>query len=195
MTNWRLIHADEVTPQAWRNGGGVTRELLAWPQNESWQVRISVADIEADGPFSAYDGVQRWFAVLEGAGVDLDFGSVSQRMTLEDEPLCFDGARAPYCRLLHGPTRDLNLMLRDAHGAMHKIRRGSTWHPDSTQCGLFTAVPGRCLHDETALDLPARALLWFDSAPRTLAFVPAVPGLGSIGWWISASPVQPEEAS
>ena len=58
-------------PQPWRNGGGVTRELLAWPDGGDWRVRVSVADIDADGPFSAFPGVERWFAVLEGAGVAL----------------------------------------------------------------------------------------------------------------------------
>ena len=51
----------------WRNGGGVTRELLrlaARPATGS--VRVSVADIEADGPFSPFPGVERWFAVLRG---------------------------------------------------------------------------------------------------------------------------------
>ena len=57
-----------AAPQPWRNGGGVTRELLAG-RTEDWSVRLSVADIERDGPFSAFAGVDRWFAVLSGAGV------------------------------------------------------------------------------------------------------------------------------
>jgi len=28
----------------WRNGGGVTRELLAWPDSKDWALRVSVAD-------------------------------------------------------------------------------------------------------------------------------------------------------
>jgi environmental stress-induced protein Ves len=56
-----LGHASE---QTWRNGGGSTRELLAWPEATDWQARISVAEITRDGPFSAFAGVQRWFAVL-----------------------------------------------------------------------------------------------------------------------------------
>ncbi len=85
----------------------------------------------------------------------------------------FDGGAAPSCRLLDGPTRDLNLMLRSARGAMRTARDGSEWHPDSAQCGLFSAVAGRCLHGEVAIDMPACALLWFDIAPRSLGFIPA----------------------
>ena len=30
-----IIQADNVAPQAWRNGGGQTRELLVWPPQTS----------------------------------------------------------------------------------------------------------------------------------------------------------------
>ena len=69
--SWALIRLNEVAPVPWRNGGGVTRELLAWPSPDDWALRISVAEVERDGPFSQYPGVQRWFAVLSGGGVRL----------------------------------------------------------------------------------------------------------------------------
>ena len=65
----RAIHVDEVAPQRWRNGGGFTRELLAWPAVEAWRLRVSVAEVESDGPFSSFPAVERWFAVLDGNGV------------------------------------------------------------------------------------------------------------------------------
>ena len=69
--SWSQISALDLTPQPWKNGGGKTRELLAWPHPSDWILRLSVADIEADGPFSSFPGVQRWFAVLRGNGVRL----------------------------------------------------------------------------------------------------------------------------
>ena len=69
-----LVAAATVPAQAWRNGGGQTRELLAWPAQGDWQLRISRADIDRDGPFSAFPLVERWFAVLQGHGVVLGFG-------------------------------------------------------------------------------------------------------------------------
>jgi uncharacterized protein len=42
-----LVRVAEIAPVAWRNGGGVTRELLAWPDPEDWLLRVSVADIHA----------------------------------------------------------------------------------------------------------------------------------------------------
>jgi hypothetical protein len=118
--NLQCIQADAVPATPWRNGGGRTRELFAWPPGPDWQLRISLADIDADGPFSAFPGVRRYFAVLEGAGVALDLEGREQPLTQGDEPFGFDGALAPGCRLLAGPTRDLNLMLRGVAGEMRR---------------------------------------------------------------------------
>ena len=79
MTVLQHIAIDRVPPQPWRNGGGSTRELFTWPGGAApWQLRISVADIERDAPFSAYPGVERWFAVVEGAGVRLQLPGGTQ---------------------------------------------------------------------------------------------------------------------
>lgn len=109
--------------QPWRNGGGVTRELLAWsaPGNRvanatGWDLRVSVADITQDGPFSAFPGIDRCFTVLEGEGVVLTVSGDDLCLTQDSAPLTFDGALAPGCRLINGPTRDLNLMVRQSTG-------------------------------------------------------------------------------
>ena len=102
----------------WRNGGGRTRELLTWPVGAAaWQLRVSVAEIEADGPFSALPGIERCFAVLEGAGVRLSLPWGEVRLTPQDDALSFPGEAAPMCRLIDGPTQDLNLMLRRGCGS------------------------------------------------------------------------------
>lgn len=107
------VHLSEVRAMPWKNGGGVTRELLAWPSADDWSIRVSVADIERDGPFSSFPGVERHFAVLEGEGVELgNLGFVRAG----DEPVKFDGDLQRDCRLLAGRTRDLNVMIRTAHG-------------------------------------------------------------------------------
>jgi environmental stress-induced protein Ves len=119
--NWQIVRFDEVAAAPWKNGGGVTRELLAWPDAADWRVRISVADVAQDGPFSRFDGVQRWFAVLEGAGVRLNVDGRAQDLTRESQPFAFDGVAATDCSLLAGATRDFNLMLRGATGRMRRV--------------------------------------------------------------------------
>ncbi len=112
-----VVRLTDIPPQPWKNGGGVTRELLTWPNPQNWMLRVSVADIERDGPFSAFPGVTRYFAVLRGEGVRLDgIGEVR----VGDEAVRFEGEDAPYCKLINGSTRDLNVMIRRhaGHGSL-----------------------------------------------------------------------------
>ena len=39
-----LVRLQDCPAQPWRNGGGLTRELLAWPQGQAWQQRGDRAD-------------------------------------------------------------------------------------------------------------------------------------------------------
>jgi len=190
MMTVHLVHADDLSPQAWKNGGGHTRELLAWPSADDWQVRVSLADVDADGPFSAYPGVERWFAVVEGAGVELRFGDKLRRVTPSDPPLRFDGGAPPQCELIDGKTRDLNLMLRNVRGSMQAAADGITWGTIEAQCGLFAAVAGTwACSDGRRIALPARTLLWFEEAPRRPHYFKArQPGEGTVAWWLSFTP-------
>jgi len=181
-----LIRVADVPPQPWRNGGGLTRELLAWPAGGDWRVRVSVADIAADGPFSSYPGVDRWFVVLDGAGVELTIDGRAHRLQRHDGPLHFAGAAATTCRLLDGPTRDLNLMLRDARGAMAPVVDGEPWEPHASRCALFAARAGHCRSETATQAVPAGALLWFERAPASLTFLPDEPGRVP-GWWLAAA--------
>lgn len=137
------VRCDDVASQAWRNGGGRTRELLAWPQPADWQCRISVAEIESDGPFSSFPGVDRWFAVVEGAGVLLRLPDGEHRLDLFTAALHFSGESAPDCQLVRGPTRDLNLMsVRKAGRAtMWRALPGVPWIGRATLRALFSADP------------------------------------------------------
>jgi environmental stress-induced protein Ves len=161
-----LVRSDAVEPQRWKNGGGLTRELLAWPSHGDWALRISVADIRADGPFSPFPGIDRWFAVLQGAGVVLALPEGKRSAEALDEPLVFRGEAAPMCELLDGMTRDLNLMIRrDAgSGAMQLARAGEDFAPRSRFRALFSADALTLQRDGSdALQLPAMSLAWGES--------------------------------
>ena len=109
---WQVVHLKDVTPTPWRNGGGTTRELLAWPQVQDWQWRVSVADVVKAGPFSSFADVQRWFAVLGGDGVRLTVDGYLHVLLKSEVPLAFDGAAQTRCELLGGATQDFNLMVQ-----------------------------------------------------------------------------------
>lgn len=152
----------DVPRTPWRNGGGSTQVLLAWPDAPHWQLRISVAQIDHDGDFSAYPGVLRWFAVLHGAGVHLQLGASLQTLKPGSPPLQFDGATAPGCTLIDGPTQDLNLMSRPAAGRAHMQAAGQpAWHSEAGFRACFTHTAVRLQIDgEPALALPAQSLVW-----------------------------------
>jgi hypothetical protein len=47
--SWHTVSLADVVPSAWKNGGGVTRELLAWPSPADWVFRLSVAEVTQGG--------------------------------------------------------------------------------------------------------------------------------------------------
>jgi environmental stress-induced protein Ves len=174
-----------VSPQRWRNGSGFTRELLAWPAAAHWQLRISVADIDADAPFSAFAGVERWFAVVEGAGVVLQLPEGRTVVDGSSAPLHFAGEAAPQCTLIAGPTRDLNLMGRRASGqaTMQRAEPGAVFAPRRGLRALFVADAATLQVDGAdALRLEPFSLAWSE-APQgvwRLADAPVPPR----AWWL-----------
>nr|CBA33172.1 hypothetical protein Csp_B17730 [Curvibacter putative symbiont of Hydra magnipapillata] len=194
----RLIHAQDCAPQPWRNGGGQTRELLVWPPMGEWQLRISRADIAADGPFSAFPGVQRWFAVLRGAGVELAL-PMPQTLRAGDAPLEFDGTAAPDCRLLDGPTQDLNLMARQGQGYMQAAIAGQPSHIPLAMRGLYSTGAGTWSDGARQIHISAHTLLW-DETPGTApwTFTPdasAEPIKGAPAYWLVFTPDTTEGAT
>ncbi|MBP0627992.1 MULTISPECIES: HutD family protein [unclassified Cupriavidus] len=106
-----------IDPTRWKNGGGNTREIAVWPPGagmDDFVWRLSVADIEADGPFSAFPGIDRQIVLLDGAGVMLraDDGSFSHRLVQPGAPFAFSGDTGLQAALLDGATRDFNVMTR-----------------------------------------------------------------------------------
>lgn len=168
MIGLNVVKLAGVAPQPWRNGGGVTRELLAWPPGSGadWRLRVSVAEIERDGPFSAFAGVQRCFAVLEGAGVVLGFEDGDRVLTPDSLPLAFEGGAAPSCRLIEGPTRDLNLMARQAAGrvTLRPAAAGESSPAQAQWWGLYAASAAVLSGRTGAFELAANTLAWTEAA-------------------------------
>ena len=196
----RLIAVDAVLATPWRNGGGVTRELFAWPSAAAWQLRISVANIDADGPFSSFPGVDRWFAVLQGNGVVLrfevqdraDHAQTEQRLVLDVQspPLHFKAEHAPHCSLQDGATRDLNLMSRRDTGTSHmrQASAGAEWRSAAHLRALFSTLPVRLQIDDTdAANLPAWTLAVSDHAAHQRWRV-LPPGDALQAWWMDFQP-------
>ena len=106
---------DRIVPTPWKNGGGTTREIAVWPPGagmDTFDWRISVADIAMDGPFSAFPGIDRQIVLIDGAGVHLQAhdDSFCHKLRHLGEPFAFSGDSAVHATLIVGPTRDLSLI-------------------------------------------------------------------------------------
>ncbi len=154
----------------WRNGGGMTRELLRWPDTENWLWRISVAEVASDGAFSHFEGVQRWLAILRGTGVRLTMVDHSIEMTQFSDVLAFDGGTPVQCNLLQGPVQDLNLMLRcdDAYlastvASMRRVRGAQRTVIDHAKIVAIYANQAPVslqIDDGEGFVVPSSALAW-----------------------------------
>lgn len=109
----QVVRKSSFTPTPWKNGGGITYEAMRVPAGAgpfSW--RVSVAHIDASGPFSDFAAYNRSMVLLRGAGIDLIFDDgVRESLRRAGDLVQFDGALAAHCELLNGPCVDLNLML------------------------------------------------------------------------------------
>lgn len=95
----------------WANGGGWTTEIVAEPSSDRWEWRLSVADVDAAGPFSPFPGIDRTIALLHGSGFALRVGDrAEQVIDTPFQPVQFSGDEATTCRLIDGPVQDINLM-------------------------------------------------------------------------------------
>jgi environmental stress-induced protein Ves len=167
---WHLKRLTDAPAIQWKNGGGLTRELMAWPESQAWAWRMSVAEIARSGPFSAFDGVERWFAVLSGAGVQLDVGmapaAAVYKLTPDAAPLCFAGEAQADCALTLGAAQAFNLMLRrgSAQGRMLRVVGDFSTELDASKTIAFYALStgASVLFDDERLELPANTLAWRD---------------------------------
>lgn len=99
----------------WKNGLGSTVELAIHPPGatlQSFDWRLSMADVAADGDFSSFPGYDRSLMLARGRGLELSFdaASAAQRLQAPGAVAEFSGDWATHCRLLDGPVRDFNVM-------------------------------------------------------------------------------------
>lgn len=111
----RHLRAHDYRRMRWKNGGGWTTELYshAAPSDDGFGWRVSIAEIESDGAFSTFPQCDRWIALLDGAGMRLEFDAappavLDQRLQF----VPFSGEWATHGYLIDGPVRDFNLIAR-----------------------------------------------------------------------------------
>jgi environmental stress-induced protein Ves len=111
MPRLQAIPRSAQREEPWANGAGSTTVILRESDDTNWTVRISIAKVAQDGPFSELPRTRRTLVPLD-APMTLRFPDGHELAGSRFKTMQFDGAPAPIGVLPEGPTRDFNLMLR-----------------------------------------------------------------------------------
>lgn len=112
---FKVLRTDSYVRMPWKNGGGETREIAIFPPAASLDTldwRVSMAVVAQDGPFSSFPSIDRTLCVIEGKGMELDFGAGggTQSVTPTTAPFEFAADKPLHARLIEGAITDLNVM-------------------------------------------------------------------------------------
>lgn len=175
-----LIHlkAGNHRVMPWKNGLGSTTEIAVFPPDagvEDFGWRVSAADVAANGPFSAFPGIDRTLSILDGEGLTLFVGEAEGRVLRPDTPPFAFPADVPTAAdLLEGPITDLNVMTR--RGAWrHAVERVAV-KDELVLSALATVTLVYCHDGGVRLSGPSGTA---ELAPRDAALVAA-------GEWVLA---------
>lgn len=152
----RIQRFDEHLKMPWKNGLGITREVISKPASDGsggFDWRISLATVGASGPFSVFAGIDRTIAVLQGAGMQLTVdGRQELPLLTASLPFAFSGDAEVQADCLGGETLDLNVM----------SRRGRFVHR-MTKIDVAVKQPLSVSKDTVAIVFRDDALVTFDS--------------------------------
>ena len=142
----RLLTPSDYRSMPWKNGAGRTTELAVHPAGaglDAFAWRVSIANVERDGPFSAFPGIDRTIVLLDGAGMRLSVAGREMEVTTRFVPHEFRGDQSVDCTLVAGPCRDFNAMFRRGRtrGSVGVVR-GSAAEFDPAQFCLSYAAKG-----------------------------------------------------
>ena len=88
----RVLTPADYRSTSWKDGGGRTTEIVSYPHGaglDRFIWRASVADVERNGPFSGFPGVDRTLVLLQGAGLILSGVGEPLEVRAHFEPVKF----------------------------------------------------------------------------------------------------------
>jgi len=130
----------------WANGRGTSYEIASDRSDAGeWTWRLAMAPVNEDGPFSRIECVNRFLAVVEGAGMLLSV----DRKKLQCKPMQvvrFRGDAITEAALTDGPITDINLMIRrkEAEGEMAVITDSGLLNEASIIVALGGSAQVKC---------------------------------------------------
>ena len=110
-----ILRAADRTPTPWKNGGGLTWEIAAFPDGANlagFDWRMSMASVAAGGPFSTFPGVDQLMLVLDGV-LELEIAGAGRlRLDAASAAAEFPGDADVRALAPGAPVTDLNVMVR-----------------------------------------------------------------------------------
>jgi environmental stress-induced protein Ves len=115
LSDLSILRARDRRSMPWRNGGGMTRDVVVFPAGadlDSFGWRISIATVESHGPFSRFAGVDRGLVLLEGLLALRIAEEAAIELSPSSPPIALAGEMPVSAEVLSGPVTDLNVMTR-----------------------------------------------------------------------------------
>ena len=155
----RLLPAESFRRMRWLNGAGWTREIHREPaQSETFDWRASIAEIDADGPFSPFPGCLRHQILLRGNGLRLHFDDGDALLEPPHGQQRYAGDAAVSATLVDGPVHAFNLIWRPAGldvRVLHRPLVGATlFFPEPGVSWLIYLMHGRAHLRQADGELP-----------------------------------------
>jgi hypothetical protein len=182
----QILYARDRVAVPWKNGGGVTREVMVFPRGASFENfgwRVSIATVERGGPFSVFPGIDRTIALFEGRMSLAIAGREVVTLSRESEPLAFAGDLATQAALIGGPVTDLNVMTRRGQFTARMTRRrpvGSVMFGSHNAATIALALAAVTIGGGAEMPLAAGDALFAEpGAPQTISLSP-----GADFYWI-----------
>ena len=116
----RVIEPSSWRAQRWKNGKGITHEVWRTPEGDGaddYDVRVSVAELTTDGPFSRFPGYRRWSFLVGTAPIELTYDQRASRepavsLVAPGDHVQLPGDVAVTAHLRAGSTHLLNIFAR-----------------------------------------------------------------------------------
>jgi len=175
----KILRAAAHRRMPWKNGGGETFEIAISPPGaalDKLEWRVSMAVVAQDGPFSIFPDIDRTLCVIDGRGMELDFGADGgiRTVTRDTAPFPFPADLRVEARLLGETITDLNVMTRRGR-YRHRVDRLAidgelTLDIDAEQSLLFCEEGNVSCAVESAAEyqLGPRDCLLMDAPPGVL---------------------------
>jgi uncharacterized protein len=181
QTKLRRLRAEDYVTKPWKNGQGVTRDVILWPASDEFDIRVSLADIPPVSVFSSFPGITRHITRLSGDAMTLTFADGQVEHLALMTPVTFDSGKAPSCGASGADTRVLNVMTRETvwRSSVTPLTEGrhQVAPPQGGVLLLFAAAGSwmvesvRCTPGETLLAMGGPAGIDLTGAPGAKALL------------------------